>query len=224
MKRIAANNVCSYSDDILAYLYKEMAAADRETFETHLADCGACIDDFAELSQSRYPVFEWKKAEFDPLPTPPIGIPDKAAASISWMQKIRYAFAFRPALGLGAAAAAVFASILTAFILFGGSGSDQEVAREIEPAASPARVVPNVVSTGEATADVRSQEPVPAPYVAPKVVQTSTSNKPAVRAVKPKASQPKKRDEPVPVLSTLDEDEDDSLRLSDIFDEIGTSE
>jgi hypothetical protein len=140
------------------------------------------------------------------------------------MQKIQHAFAFRPALGFGAAAAAVFAAILTAFILFGGPGSDQEVAREIEPAASPARVVPNVVPTGEATAEVRSQEPVPAPYVAPKAVQTSISDKAAVRTVKPRASQPKKRDEPVPVLSTLDEDEDDSLRLSDIFDEIGTSE
>lgn len=222
MKWIAANDLCSDSGDMLAYLYNEMVPVDRERFESHLADCGRCIDDFAELSQSRYPVFEWKKAEFDPLPTPRIAIEYKASASASWVQKVRQAFAFKPTLGFGAAAATVLAAIVTAVMLFGGSASDQELAREIEPAASPVRVASDVVPSGDETAEVRSQEQVPP--VAPKAVQTSTTNRPAVRTAKPRASQPKKPDRAVPVISALEDEEDDSLRLTDIFDEIGTSE
>lgn len=220
MKRTAANNLCSYGIDMLAYLYNEMAPADREKFETHLAECSTCIDEFAELSQSRYPVFEWKKAEFDRLATPGIAIPYKAVASSSWTQKVRQAMSFRPTFAFGTAAAAVFAAILMTVIFFGGSGSDQELAKEVEPTASPVRVVTNVAPTRDVTAEIRPEGP---DYVVPKAVHTAETKKPPVRPVKPKPSM-KKRNAPIPVLSTVEDDEDDSLRLTDIFDEIGTSE
>ena len=224
MNKLDANNLCSRGGDTLAYLYDEMAAAERERFEVHLADCTTCIDDFAELSQSRYPVFEWKQLEFDPLPTPRVVIPFEAA-SVSWFDRLRTAFALRPAIAFGSLAAIAVVASLAAFVLIGGSSGKMEVAGG---ASTPAPVMPSpeatvqpvqpVVAANEPRADIRRIE-------APKVVKSSTSaSKPAAHSARPKATQQAKRNEPLPALNSTDEDEDDSLRLADIFEEIGISE
>jgi hypothetical protein len=56
------------------------------------------------------------------------------------------------------------------------------------------------------------------------VKASAPASKPAAPLTKPKATQQAKRNEPLPALNSGDEDEDDSLRLADIFEEIGTSE
>ena len=68
-------NACEFSSEIVEYIYGELAPANRERFETHLADCTACIDEFAAVSNSRYSVYEWRKIEFEPLETPVFEIP-----------------------------------------------------------------------------------------------------------------------------------------------------
>lgn len=224
MNKLDANNLCSHVGDTLAYLYDEMASAEREKFEIHLADCTTCIDDFAELSQSRYPVFEWKQLEFDPLPTPRIGIPFEAA-SVSWFDKLRASFALRPAFAFGSLAVIAVLASLAVFVMIGGAGGNTEVAG-VPP--TPAPVMPSpeatvppvqsVVAANEPKVDIRRDETAES-------VKTSTSaSKPAKRSARPKATQQAKRNAPVPALNPVDEDEDDSLRLADIFEEIGTSE
>ena len=225
MKKGEANNLCTHGGDMLAYLYNEMSAVDRDSFELHLADCGTCIDDFAELSQSRYPVFEWKQLEFDPLPTPRIIIPMEEAETVSWFDKLRASFAFRPALAFGSLAAIAVVASMMAFVLMNESGK-VEVAG-VEPISTPILPTPTLeVSQPPQKPVVAVDEPktVEPGNISPKVVRASTSDvKPATRTVRPKASQQAKRGEPVPTLSPVEEDEDDSLRLTDIFDEIGTS-
>ena len=61
---------CEWTDDLIAYLYNEMPAAGRSTFESHLTACQTCTDEFAGLSQARFEVFDWKREEFDTLATP----------------------------------------------------------------------------------------------------------------------------------------------------------
>jgi hypothetical protein len=223
MKDQDANNLCTHGGDILAYLYNEMPSADRETFELHLADCGTCIDDFAELSQSRYPVFEWKQLEFDPLPTPRVVIPFESP-SVSWFDKLRASLAFRPAYAFGTlAAVALFASI-AAMILLRGS-SDAEVAN-VAPVAAPGLPSPLVeIEEPEIPSRVLVEEPQKSPSRRdfPKVVKASvTDAKPATRSAnRLKTTQQARRQEPLPALNSIDEDEDDSLRLADIFDEVG---
>ena len=226
MKGLDANNLCTHGGDMLAYLYNEMALTDRETFEVHLADCGTCIDDFAELSQSRYPVYEWKRVQFDPLPTPRVIIPVEAA-SISWFDKLRASLALRPAFAFGSLAAIAVVASLAAFALIGGSTGNTEVAG-FEPTPSvmpspeasvqpPARAIQPVAASNQPKADVRRDEE-------PKTVKVSASaSRTAERLAKPKATQQAKRTEQLPTLNPVDEDEDDSLRLVDIFEEIGTS-
>ncbi len=222
MKGLEANNLCSLGGDMLGYLYHEMTASDREKFELHLADCGTCIDDFAELSQSRYPVYEWKQLAFDPLPTPRIILPAAAETSAaSWFDKLRASLAFRPAVAFGGIAAIALVGALSAFVLI-GSGGDTEVAQG-EPTPTPGRSV--VASAKPLETEVVESDPKPSVVTADvsdvKPVKASASK--ARPAVKPKTATVK-RGEPLPTLSTLDDDEDDSLRLADMFEEIGTSE
>jgi len=74
-----------------------------------------------------------------------------------------------------------------------------------------------VAAANEHKSEVKSDE-------APKVVKASTASKPSTPSARPKAMQQARRNEPLPALNSAEEDEDDSLRLADIFEEIGTSE
>ncbi|MEQ1763237.1 MAG: hypothetical protein ABL984_08845 [Pyrinomonadaceae bacterium] len=229
MKGLDTNNLCSHGGDMLAYLYDEMAVADRGSFELHLADCGTCIDNFAELSQSRYPVYEWKRAEFDRLPTPRVVIPVEAA-SVSWFEKLRATFAFRPAFAFGTFAAIAVVASLAALVMIGGSYGTNEVAGGVPPVVTPVLPTPEVdlrlpeqgtsqvAIADEPKATARREE-------TPKAIVKASSAAPkqAARSARPKATQQAKRNERIPALNTADE-EDDSLRLADIFEEIGISE
>ena len=222
MKGLEENNLCVHGGDMLAYLYNEMASADRETFELHLGDCGTCIDDFAELSQSRYPVYEWKQTEFDLLPTPRIAIPYGEAAA-SWFDRLRAAFAFRPAYAFGGVAAMLLAGVVTAYVFFSGAPAD-DIAKSVEPSPSPARAS---VSPTPTASDPRETTAIrtPEPKDKPEVVKATVPNRSSAKGVKTKATTPApKKNERVPVYSTADDDEDDSLRLADIFAELDTSE
>ncbi len=101
---------------MLAYLYAEMPGAERELFETHLAECGSCIDEFAELSNARYAVYEWQKLEFAPMETPEIVIPfakkSIANGTFSFADKIKAAFGFSNGWAASGAGFAVIAIAL----------------------------------------------------------------------------------------------------------------
>lgn len=223
MKGLEENTLCVHGGDMLAYLYDEMASVDRETFDLHLADCGTCIDDFAELSQSRYPVYEWKQTEFDPLPTPRIVIP-YGEASASWFNRLRAVFAFKPALSFGGVAAMLLAGVVTAFVLFTGA-PDSDLAQEVKPSPSPARAVANAPSPSSSVTNETAASKDSVPTAKPKLVNASLPAKSPGKAVRTKTTTPApKKDDRIPVYSTADDDEDDTLRLSDIFAELDTSE
>ena len=61
---------CSSSEDLVAYLYDEMGAAEQSVLETHLAGCDLCTAEFADLSFSRLGVYEWHRDDFAPLAAP----------------------------------------------------------------------------------------------------------------------------------------------------------
>src|SRR4051794_13141264 len=66
---------CGFADEMLSYMYDELASAERERFEEHLPDCVACTDEFAVIAHARFSVYEWQKLEFADMPTPHIVIP-----------------------------------------------------------------------------------------------------------------------------------------------------
>src|SRR2546423_717348 len=93
------SNTCEFSSEIVSYMYDELVRAKRDRFETHLADCTSCIDEFAEVSNSRYSVYEWRKVEFDPLETPEFAISyaekprEVAVRATSWLEAFSGIFA-----------------------------------------------------------------------------------------------------------------------------------
>lgn len=223
MKR-ADENLCTHGGDMLAYLYDEMTPADRERFDLHLSDCGTCIDDFAELSQSRYPVYEWKQTEFDPLSTPQVVIPYREATA-SWFDKFRAALAFTPRFALGGAAGLILAGVVTAYVFLSGSPVN-DLAQKAKPSPSPSRTAavlpparPSDPEASETTTAQTSKRPS-----APQPAKVNTRSKSPAKMVKSDVKPTPKKNDTVPVYSTVEDEQDDSLRLSDIFAELDTSD
>src|SRR5688572_5977894 len=88
----AKYNECEFSVDLLPYMYGELATNRISVFESHIAECGCCTDEFAELAAARFEVYEWKQIEFQPLATPVIAIPYGSGPAISWLGRIREVF------------------------------------------------------------------------------------------------------------------------------------
>lgn len=227
-----ANKECGFEHEIVSYMYDELGAAERTQFETHLMDCGACTDEFAEVSLSRFSVFEWQKEEFDHLATPEIVIPYEsqqiAVESGGWFAGFSDIFAFaRSPLAVGTAFAVLLGIGFVGFNLVGTGGNDIASNIAVPPVVieqkieSPkVTVLPVAIVDEDPTAsnDVR---PVTAASrdIRPKVArQTSASRRLVEDRSVPNATRQARR---APVLSDLGDDDEDSLRLSDMFDEIG---
>jgi hypothetical protein len=234
MKDAKDNNLCSNGGDLLVYLYAEMPAADREPFELHLADCVSCIDEFAEIAQARYPVYEWKALEFDPMPTPRFEVPvEQATAGI--FDKLRIAFTANRGFAFGGVAAAtILVAIFAGYAVYIQNSSENVVAVvQAEPPASPVQKVVAPPAGPELKSSIR-EEPTERVAAKPKSiskpaeivkvsVRKSKRHEPA-RGSELKASPvPQKQIRSIPVLSIAEDDEDDSLRLSDLFEDIGAS-
>ena len=226
-----SHNECPRADEILSYMYGEIVGAAEAEFEKHLTDCGLCTDEFAAVSNSRFSVYEWKKEAFDPLVTPEIRIPIGLSAAESPPGLAAGVRAWLGSLSLPVfAAAAVAVCIGLGIVVFSLRGPERQptVSRVDTPA------VPVGIDTG-----------APKPTVAPtpELVETGPpSSKPM--PVRASATQPRrtaKRRAPVnnaltstvvvtpkriqlenaPALTALHENDDNSLRLADLFDEVG---
>lgn len=230
MAREEHNEICMQGGDMLAYLYDEMSAGQRDSFELHLADCISCIDGFAELSQSRYSVYEWKKLEFDPLQTPEIPIPFKEAA-VPFFDKVKAVFS---RFGWSSAIPAFGSLLIVGFIGFvwlGGVRDQDNLLAENAPTPSitpPPQTKQPVSDTGiEPMLKVTPVLPstTAKKQVDEKIVPVKASNRNPVQRTSPSKTQNASQTTRtgVPTLADHDEDEDDTLRLSDLFEEIDTS-
>lgn len=231
MKDNGTRTDCGRSDEIVAYIYDEIASSDRESFEKHLAACMSCTDEFAAVSDARFSVFEWHKEEFAELPTPEFVLSREARtksanglfAAIAGI--IRNPGWMAPAL----AAILVFAGI--GFLMFIMSDSDEtNVARvdignsqingnisesSVDEIRTISEIEKNVASRSEnaqVVTESRSAPDVDRP-AAGRTPQRSQRSRNV-----PRASPTMRK---APVLSQYEETEDRSLRLSDLLDEVG---
>ena len=228
---------CKFSEAIVPYMYGELAAAECASFESHLLECGDCTDEFASISNARYEVYDWKKLEFDPLPTPPVRIPYADVSGVSWIERARSVFAGRWAFpAAGFAAVAIVSIFSVVFFTTGETGTD--IALESGNTNSVETVMPSPMAS-ERPAPVVSS-PLVAREDLPdrkserrdlKVATPSVSERKAVRrearSVQPKsveARQATTRDDQraVPRLNDFSDDEDTSLRLAELFEDVET--
>lgn len=239
MKSQGSENLfCEFSDAIVPYLYGEASVSECERFESHVADCSACTDELAELSFARYSVFEWQQEEFSTMPTPEFVIPFdlKTVESTGFLTGLRELIAFNWATAIGACAVLTVVAGLgfVAVNYYGNSGSElagideanQNISIE-RPASSP--VVPvteqkvEVVSTAAKTDSEPSVVPAKASTIDHRPKRLTMSRNKVPRLVNTEAVRaPQRQDRGTPSLTAGTDEDDRSLRLTDLFDSVDT--
>lgn len=136
MKNIDKNNHspldCGRKEDLVAYLYEEVGAAERANFERHLNDCDACRGELTAFGRVRDDLSAWQvgyapRTEFSP-PRSKAGV-------------VREFFALFPAWARGAALTTAAASLLIFALSFAGIRltGDSEAKQSVNPT-QPAQI------------------------------------------------------------------------------------
>lgn len=221
---------CEFESEIVPYLYNELAIVEREKFEVHLADCMACTDEFAATSNARYSVFEWRKEEFDALPTPKIVIPELAkakaatATEFGWFAGLATVFSFaRSPLTVVAALLICLGAGFVAITLL-RTGDDQIVVANVDaPKNTKSEIATKNTDSDELTAptDDPEREKVRIEQTTPNRGKTTQTYRVVPANVKSKPVNRRNVVAQKPVLNDLNEEADESLRLADLFDEVG---
>lgn len=243
---------CEFSEEIVSYLYNEMVEAEKFRFEAHLSNCQICVDELADFTSVRSSILEWRNEKFAVLPTPEFEIPFEtktqhlvtSEVSRPWYSGVRDFFKLSPIWMTASTAMAVLAICIglvfvTINALRDNSGLEQ-AQEKVKPVSSPTTEVKKAdtaVSNSSQSNSSSTQPPVSTTTsVEPKAPATPTKivdrqpikpqNSTVRRNVSPNLVNkpnlsPKTKNGKLPSL-TGDDEEDTSLRLSDLFDEIGT--
>lgn len=219
---------CAFHEQLVPYMYGELAETDRGVFETHLADCMTCTDEFAGISAARFSVFEWHREAFVPLATPEIVIPYEpvtlaAPARAGWFAGLTELLAFaRSPIAVAASLAIVLGIGALGLYL-------SPAAQQVSDVVVPGQLDPSIANfpTGSGNVvvptEVKTKNDVEAPRAIKAVV---TQKKPAA----PRSLVAQHSNSPLPAnlkttkkpsLSTYADDDDEGLRLAALFDEIG---
>ncbi len=236
---------CRFKDDIVAYIYDEIGAAERGKFESHLALCTACTDEFAGISNARFSVFEWQKEEFAHLATPEIVIPyaakPKTAEAVGFFVGLRDLLTLSGWPSAVMVAGAVVICIGLGFVAINYVGNSAQVAENKKPVVSEQPVPPVVAQSQQNAAIVPDTPSHKEPNVNGTPVIASAKATPS-REIRPvraslnsqrirfgksltastRTAEPAPQQRKAPALTAYDEDDDKSLRLADLFDEGGS--
>ncbi len=147
---------CSFSDDLLSYLYEEISPAQSRSFETHLESCVTCRSEFSEFTSVRDAVGLWRDEILAvapssrltaavPAPPFPMELASKRSAGAAFREFfslsplwLRYATAF--------AAFAIFALFL--FSIWRVSNPNRVIVREIAKSTpSPVEEIQSTIDT-----------------------------------------------------------------------------
>ena len=213
-------NNCSVSAELVSYLYHEQSETERNGFEFHLADCGICADEFAELSFSRYAMFEWNRDEFALIATPEFSIPYETV-ELGWFAGLRERISFNWLSPVAVAAALMIVVGVSFFGIAFRTDENAFIPTNALPVADSRPVyIPETLATPSLDDEVvkavvsksRESEQVNA-------VKTRRA-KPQVAATKSANSiqKPLQRNSLAEITAGVEED--DSLRLADLFDGI----
>jgi hypothetical protein len=242
------NGSCEFASELVDYMYGEIAESGRNTFDAHLPGCESCTAELAGISSARLSVMEWRAAEFDSLKTPAIVIPyDKVErdAEQGWLASLRGFFASSP--GWAAAAAIVPISVvclgvaLFTFDLFGpvevarqdnSSSNTPTPTRKSNPGVSNPQTPPEVAASKPAQdkdlTDESIEKPAPTSVKAAERPTSRTRKAKTVSADTPAKvvdqTQPPTQRRRAPRLNNFEDEEDDSLRLADLFAQTDTED
>ena len=218
---------CEFGASAVEYIYGEMGEQPLAIFESHLAGCDGCIAELAEVSEARFEVYEWRRSAFEPLATPIIRIPYNEPAGVRGaIDRVWGAIsASRMWAAGGFAAACIAVASWMALSAAGPSADSPSVAAnsaEVAPAASkiePPRYVAEAPMQ-PARSEIRRVTPARAPFI--KAMATPKSPRTQIAQRKTPSRNNIDRSTAVPTLSGYSTDVDSSLRLAEVFDDIGS--
>ncbi|MBA2378718.1 MAG: hypothetical protein H0V76_03985 [Blastocatellia bacterium] len=218
---------CESPGQFLAYLYGELNGAALNAFEDHLSDCTTCIDEFAEIADLRYSVYEWRKVEFDPLETPVFSI-EAIETPPSWSEQFQAWFGQHTQWLSAASAFGAVVIVLTIGILFYSAGDTADLAAVDDPSL-PAVIVTPERASGTPVGGLIEDEAEEAKPSASAFDERRNLQQPKTSARKTPSRQPASPAvtvsfRSVPRLNEFEDIQDDGLRLADMFDDIGSSE
>lgn len=216
--------ICHYAEAIVPYLYHEMPESEANVFEGHLAECSSCTDEFAAVADARFYVYEWHKEEFLPLATPRFVVPSGDPERAGILGQLAAIFA-RPSFAFAGAAAALLVLAFFALSLFRSNG-EQIASNTVVPliGSTPTEVVttaslPQVETNDDAEVFPSRSGPIRAVRVSAHRRTTVAKAPASVRKITPDDQLRQARR--APTLSNEIEIEDASLRLTDLFEEVG---
>ncbi|MDQ4120012.1 MAG: hypothetical protein M3209_00910 [Acidobacteriota bacterium] len=245
---LKSDSICAFGETLVSVLYGEATRREIQDFESHLSGCLECREEFAAFGTLRNAVSEWRNVEFTPLALPNVVLPVETRTiepalteTPSLFEKLRCFFTSAN-FGWQISATSFAVLIIFGFLFFGTfnffktKDNNVSVSPTInatpESAAAPLEVVAandETTATPEETPHVIAQNREKTQKGSNrnnrKATKQSTNNSadrngdlPKRRIMTPK-SQPKEE------LSNLldDEPEEDSVRLTDLLDEIEPS-
>jgi hypothetical protein len=243
------NSMCEFAEELVSYLYDELSGPDKARFETHLGGCSLCTGELSEFSSARSAVQVWRTEEFLPLIPPTIEIPYQVQAKTvendkvdrSWFATVRALFTLSPAWTTAATAFAALVICVGLFlVMFSSLPEDNDVTvqtnKDIKVSPSPTTGNPNsnISNSGETNQNT-GKSPKSTLVTDPSKdvidpVKGSTVKQPPNQNVKNQVQPNKINKTPLkqpqrkaPGLLE-DEDEDDSLRLSELLEGIGADD
>ena len=244
------NLACEFGEQIVDYLYDEMPNAEKPRFEKHLKTCQKCSAELSEFAFTRSAISEWRDVEFSPLVTPKIEIPLTNEEKSSWLASIRNLFTLSPAWMSAATAMAVLAICVGLFaVMFSNSRNDKVIVQQNntnmipKPTTEITERTPEISSTNPPVSIQSNKLPkssemtsisTPKP-VSVKIINNSKTVKAQnLNVVKPSNNVEVRNNVEVKTINKISnktnnekspslidaEEEDDSLRLSDILEEV----
>lgn len=236
------NRKCELGVEIVSYLYKEIEGQEKLAFEQHLVGCNSCTAEFAALSGITSSVNEWKKTAFDHLQTPAIEVAyDTTTESNGIFARLAGLFSFSPWPPVTAGFAAIAVLVGLGYFAFNWEKQEVNVADGGHSHANTTQSTPSPApSTPAATVDtkeqiktednIRTEDKKVVATDNIRVVKASETRatvktpqaKPAgdIPTPKPVTNKPSK----APSLDEYADTDDDTLRLTDLFEEIDTRE
>ena len=239
------NPSCGFAGDIVSYLYDEIDPAEKLKFEMHLANCATCGTELAAFSDVRTSMINWREADFGWLPSPDIVIPYEKLPEQplvvetrgTILTDLRRLFSFSP---WPPAFAAFGALAIIAGLAFLGISYLNEPEKNVadnrntsQPVVSPTiKVQPSetTVASDDPPAKQKTRDEVvnAQKSTATEPVKISTPTAQPKKAVQPAYVAPNKSVEKntttqkAPSLNNYAIEEDNTLRLADLFEEIDT--
>jgi hypothetical protein len=241
-------STCEFAAVLVSYLYDELKNEEKSRFESHLKTCSFCPDEIADFVVVRSSIIDWRETDFSSLPTPLIEIPyqekrSSAPTSRPWFKSFRDFFTLSPAWITGTTAFAALAICIgLGFILFNTLWDSSGVV--VQEDSKTKKTIPSpttdISKQSSANSEIKQTDPNPAKSPTPIFPSEPLSNpspqpNPVKSGSKTNSSKPQNLKKPVPSteipkrakkgkapsLLGDEEEEEDTLTLTDLLEEIG---